>query len=247
LRPTAYGAYPDSQRITGHRASVDETVEYLKRQVRAAKTLGFPVVRVGPFEETFQLLPYAEKLGIKLGMEIHAPFSIEGLQDVVRRVEHVSSAYLGFLPDCGAFCRSPSHVFVERFLSQGADPRLVKHIVDRWADHIPIEELRAEVREMGGDEHMDMMAFESGGYFGHSEPSALNQIMPYIVHVHGKFFGIDDAGNESAVRMPEVIKTLRDGGYSGYVSCEYEGHHWFPERDAFDQIQKLQALIRKLL
>lgn len=246
LTPTAYGAYTDATRITGHKATVDEKVEYMKRQLRAAKELGFPVARVGPFEETFALLPYAERLGIKLGMEVHAPLSIEGLQDIVARVEKTSSAYLGWIPDCGAFCERPSHVFVERFTSQGVDPEIVNHIVQRWAERPPVEELCAEVREMGGDEHAEMMAFESNIYFGHSQPEVLKQVMPYIVHLHGKFFGIDDSGNESAVRLPEVITVLRDGGYSEYISCEYEGHHWFPERDSFDQIKRLQSLIQGL-
>lgn len=246
LISTAFGAYTDASRITGHKATIAEKVEYMKRQLLSAKELGFPVVRVGPFEETFALLPYAEKLGIRLGMEVHAPFSIESLQDIVQRVEKISSEYLGWIPDCGAFCKAPSHVFVERFTSQGVDPKIVDHIVRRWADQVPVETLCAEVRALGGDEHADMMAFESSIYFGHSQPEVLRQIMPYIVHLHGKFFGIDDAGEESAVRLSEVITVLREGGYSNYISCEYEGHHWYPERDSFDQIKKAQALIHRL-
>jgi hypothetical protein len=71
--------------------------------------------------------------------------------------------------------------------------------------------------------------------------------MPYIVHVHGKFFGIDETGTESAVRFPEVVSNLKAGGFSGYMSCEYEGHHWLHDGDALSQIRSVQKLIRQEL
>lgn len=42
LRPTAYGGYGDAQRGTGTWASREEQLDYLKRQIRAARRLGFP-------------------------------------------------------------------------------------------------------------------------------------------------------------------------------------------------------------
>jgi sugar phosphate isomerase/epimerase len=67
-QPTAYGAYADPQRITGRLLNRREQVEYLKPQMRAAKKLGFSVVRVQAVEPVFgELVEYAQKLDLKLG------------------------------------------------------------------------------------------------------------------------------------------------------------------------------------
>jgi len=248
LRPSAYGAYADPQRITGRLLTRSEQIDYLKLQLQAAQRLGFPVIRVQAVEPVFSdLVPYAEKLGVKMGIEIHSPMKIEEMDKTITRVEQVGSEYLGFIPDCGAFCHSCAKVYVERFLQLGVPRNFVERILQRWKERMPAEAIISEVKAMGGDDLAQMMAMESCIYFGHSDPSSLKRIMPYIVHVHGKFFGIDEMGIESAVRFPEVVRILKAGGFSGYMSCEYEGHHWLHDGDAFSQIQSLQKLIREQL
>ena len=38
--------------------------------------------------------------------------------------------------------------------------------------------------------------------------------MPRIVHVHAKFYDIDEAGNEPAIDYPELVRVFVEGGYS---------------------------------
>jgi hypothetical protein len=64
--------------------------------------------------------------------------------------------------------------------------------------------------------------------------------------VHGKFFEIRD-GREPVVPIEELLGVLVEGGYSGYVSSEYEGWHWNTEADAFDQVARQQELCRSVL
>ena len=58
--------------------------------------------------------------------------------------------------------------------------------------------------------------------------------MPWIRHVHGKFFGIDESGEEPSVPVRDLIALLVGAGYSGAISSEYEGWHWNHWQDAFD-------------
>ncbi|HVB33460.1 MAG TPA: TIM barrel protein [Patescibacteria group bacterium] len=244
LRPTAYGAYADPQRITGRLLTHEEQTEYLRTQIRSAHQLGFPVVRLQAVEPVFSdLLPYAEKLGVKMGIEIHAPNMIEEMQETIERVERINSPFLGFVPDCGAFCRSCARVYIDRFHQLGVNARVADRILALWRERPSAEKMASEVRKMGGGDLEQLMATESRVYFGHSDPQSLNRIMPHIVHIHGKFFGIDQSGTESAVRFPEIVSVLKNGGYAGSISCEYEGHHWTGERDVLEQIRALQALI----
>lgn len=245
LEPTAYGAYGDFQRVTGRSLTRHEELDYLELQLRAAATLGFPIVRVQPSEVVLtDLVPIAERLGVRMGIEIHTPWLIEETGDLIDRVDRVDSPALGFIPDCGTFCHSPAQVCLDRFLELGVPRRIVSEVTDAWHARMPEEEVRTRVGDLGGDELAQLLVTESIVYFGHSDPRSMLQIMPRIIHVHGKFFDLNADGTDTAVRFPEVVDVLKEGGYDGYISCEYEGHHWYRGRDTFAQIKTLEEFIR---
>jgi hypothetical protein len=105
----------------------------------------------------------------------------------------------------------------------------------------------AEVQAMGGDDLARLMVLESKVYFGQGDPKALKGIMPHVIHVHAKFFGIDPkTGNEPSVPYPEILAALKAGGFDGCMSSEYEGHHWMVGGDAFWQVKSHHALMRRL-
>jgi sugar phosphate isomerase/epimerase len=246
LIPICYGGYVDPQRPTGRRHTLEEQVEYLKTQIRAASRLGFPVIRLNPCQAVYTELPaYAEKWKVKIGMEIHAPLMIETMDRQIAAAEKADSPYLGFVPDCGAFCLAPADIYLERFTNQGVPKEILDCIVKMWKEKATEPEMQAEVKRLGGGESAVLAATESQMYFGHSDPAALKRIMKRIVHVHGKFFNMEN-GEESAVRLPEIVTTLQEGGYSGWMACEYEGHHWFSDKDSLNQIKKHQAAVRKI-
>ena len=245
LVPSAYGAYADRGRATGRWCTRDEQIDYLQLQIRAASRLGFPVIRVQVSDVVMSdLVPYAEKHGVRMGMEIHAPMTIESLASVIERVQKIDSPFLGFVPDCGVFCHSPARVYLERFRDQGVPDKVIDHILARWHERTPLVQLRQEVSGLGGGELGDLMVIESEVYFGHGDPVSLAPLIPYIVHVHGKFYSIEHDGADSAVRFPEIVSVLLKGGYEGFLSCEYEGHHWNRDLDALEQIRTVQGFLR---
>ena len=77
-------------------------------------------------------------------------------------------------------------------------------------------------------------------------PQAWKQIMPQVVHIHGKFYDFDAAGNETAIPYDEILPVFRDAGYDGYMSSEWEGH-MYSNASGFDMIAKHQALCRRVL
>ncbi len=70
------------------------------------------------------------------------------------------------------------------------------------------------------------------------------EIMPWIRHVHGKFFGIDENGEEPSVPVRDLITLLVENGYSGAISSEYEGWHWNYWQSPFEIIRGEQAVQR---
>jgi sugar phosphate isomerase/epimerase len=84
---------------------------------------------------------------------------------------------------------------------------------------------------------------------GHVDPKEWADIMPRIVHVHAKFYDIDENGNEPAIDYPAIVRQLVAGGYSGYMSSEWEGHAFadLDEADPIDLIAKQHDLIRRTI
>jgi hypothetical protein len=256
LRPTAYSGYADWRRKAGRVLTPEENAEYLRLQVRSAKQLGFPILRIQVTPSIItgasrsNIVAYAEKMGIRIGHEIHAPQSFRQpeLRRLIDVAHKLNSPYFGFVPDCGIFASSCAKPYLDKFTQMDVPAPIRNRILELWRQQTPPEKVVAEVKAMGGDDMALLMVTESIVYFGHEDPKSLNEIMPLLIHVHGKFFGIDTAtGEEPSVRYPEIVSVLKAGGFSGCMASEYEGHHWVPDGDALWQVKAHHAMVRRLL
>lgn len=68
----------------------------------------------------------------------------------------------------------------------------------------------------------------------------LTRLLPYTIHVHATSREFDAAGDETAIAYPTYIAALKQVGYQGYISIEYEG-----PGDPLDGIMATQALIER--
>jgi hypothetical protein len=238
----------------------DELVEYVGAQLETAARLGFPVLRIqnqATPRVVERLLPLAERLDVKLGMEIHAPETVRSpwvlaLRELYARLD---SPYLGFIPDFGASTRGISPSVFDVFRAKGVSEALLDAIAERW-DELGTREFEAHeeignfiglAHSMGAGDHAVNLAVFAVGIHGHQDPRAWQEILPDVVHVHGKFFDIGEDGREPVVPIEELIDVLVEGGYAGYISSEYEGWHWNTESDAFEMVARQQALCRSAL
>jgi hypothetical protein len=238
----------------------DEIVEYVKAQLETAGRLGFPVLRIqnaATPRVIERLLPTAEALDVKLGMEIHAPETVRSpwvmaLRELYARLD---SPYAGFIPDFGASTRGISPSVFETFRAKGVSEALLDAIAARWDElgtrafeaHEEIGNFIALAHSMGAGDHAVNLAVFAVGIHGHQDPRDWEEILPHVVHVHGKFFHIDETGREPVVPIEELFDVLVRGGYDGYVSSEYEGWHWNTQDDAFEMVARQQALCRGVL
>jgi hypothetical protein len=238
----------------------DEIVEYVGTQLATAARLGFPVLRIqnqATPAVVERLLPMAERLDVKLGMEIHAPETVRSPWVLALRelYDRLDSPYLGFIPDFGASTRGISPSVFDTFRKKGVSEALLDEIATRWDElgtrefeaHEEIGNFIALAHAYGAGDHAVNLAVFAVGIHGHQDPRAWAEILPDVVHVHGKFFDIGVDGREPVVPIEELLEVLVEGGYAGYISSEYEGWHWNTGADAFEMVAREQALCRSVL
>jgi len=139
----------------------------------------------------------------------------------------------------------------------GASPDLVRRIVDaydsatadRFATEIDLSPLPAEIEGLGGNEH-DIALSRIASHYVSADPARLRDFMPYIHHIHGKFYEMTDEGTEYSIPYEEVIPILAEGGFSGWISSEYEGQRHTQdayEVDSVEQVRRHQSLLERVI
>jgi sugar phosphate isomerase/epimerase len=76
------------------------------------------------------------------------------------------------------------------------------------------------------------------------EPEHLLDIKDYVVFIQAKFINITDEFTDEHIPWQPVLQALKDSGYEGYLSSEYEGER-VPWRGV-DQVRRQHALMRKV-
>jgi sugar phosphate isomerase/epimerase len=255
LVPTSLAINADQAIRRGALMSEDAMVAYHELQIRAAGKLGFPVARfqygAGP-NVIRRLVPLAEKLNVKLGLEIHAPQHANH-PDVVKFREmyaQVRSPFLGWIPDFSSTARQVPPSFVEHFRRRGVSEDVIQLALQIWDQdgdaHARMARFKEQARRLGASE-VDLnelsLVFPM---FGKQPPRSWLELMPEVVHIHGKFFGFTADGQEESIDYAQLLPLFRDHGYRGYISSEWEGH-MYSTADAFAMIEKHQAMCRRIL
>jgi sugar phosphate isomerase/epimerase len=255
LTPTSLAINADQEIRRGQVMSVDEMVAYHEPQIRAAAKLGFPVARyqygAGP-EVIRRLAPLAEKLDVRLGLEIHAPQHANH-PDVLKFREmyaKVNSPHLGWIPDFSSTARTVPPSFLAHFRAKGVSESLIDLAMEVWHGGGDAQTRMGQYKERARAAHANEIHLNELSLifpmFGHEDPRGWLELMPAVVHIHGKFFGFDSVGNEEAMDYAAILPLFRDNGYAGYMSSEWEGH-MYSDADAFDMIGRHQAMCRRIL
>ncbi|MES9539613.1 TIM barrel protein [Actinomadura sp. NPDC000600] len=233
----------------------DEAYDYLAVQLRGAAALGFPVVRVGaecgPAVLT-RLLPLAEKLRIRIGVEIHSPLTLDAppvaaLKEFFTRLE---TEWLGFIPDFSASMRALPDAVADAHRAACIAPALTGLAEQAWAEPGPaiakFGDLEQRAAALGArpDQvgHLKMLLT----MHGRMQPDRWADFFPHVVHVHGKFYGITD-GEDPSIDYPAVLAVLREQRYTGFISSEYEAHAYTARHNAFDQVAAHQRMCKSIL
>jgi sugar phosphate isomerase/epimerase len=193
VEPTCYDCWVDSRIYKGRTLTVQESLDFLLRDMKLANRLGFKIMRpkLGVVtddlvpdpvwrEMTERALPHAEKYDVRIAPEIHAPTPLKSktVDDYMDLIAKTGTKHFGLLID--------TSIFKDR------EGRKLKP--GQWADPI--------------------LAID---------PRDLKPYLPYIFQIHAKFWGVSDDLTEGSIPYDKVIQALIECGYDRYLSSEYEG------------------------
>lgn len=258
LVPTCLGSNIDVAQRSDRLLTDDEMVSSLERQLETAKRLGFGIVRIqiGANERVIErIAPVAERLGLKLGMELHAP---EGAATpAIRRFreayDRIGSPSLGFIPDFSATMHSVPQGKLAQLAALGLPLEWADRLVAEWAgEGAPFERFgrfASDALEAGVPREAVDAATMVFTMIGREPVESWRAIAGQIVHVHGKCYEFDADGNEPNIDYPAIINLLADVGYGGWISTEWEGHAFVGPGvvDSLDLVASQQALVHRVL
>jgi sugar phosphate isomerase/epimerase len=249
LVPACYDAYVERGRRHGRTASLEEAAELIETELAIAHRLGFPILRLNDATPRLlaAVLPAAERLGVRVIVELHGK-SIQHPESVhlAEYFDAIGSPYVGFLQDLGAMMRAVPRSFLDWGRRIGRPAEIVSAVEQGWNNGTPLADTLHQVSALGGGDADREWAYGCYVMFHRNPVTDLALVMPYLVHVHGKFFGIDDSGAEPAIDYPAVLAALRAGGYRGVLSSEYIS--WAPADalDSLDQVAAHHRMIRTM-
>jgi sugar phosphate isomerase/epimerase len=231
LTPTCYSCWLDTRLHRDRGLTVEEGVALLRPDVELAHRLGFTIVRpkLGVVSRDLlpdpiwrpvveAVLPRAVELGIRIAPEIHAPTPLRSriVEDYLD-LARASDGHFGLLIDTGIF---------------QTERRTGGHSDQIYAFGDPSPEMRAEMGRVMGTP----MAVPAAD---------LADVMPYVFHVHAKFWDMTDELDDPHIPYAPIVEALLDGGYAGSLSSEYEG-----PRDAWlgsAMVRRQQAMLRRIV
>lgn len=236
IKPVIADVFLNTNLYDNRELTKKECVDLLVDEIKLAHRLGMKQIRLVSMTPSFvlePLIPYCKKYDVKLGLEIHAGLSFDKKKtsDYIQEMKRLNSPYIGLVIDTGIFCRRMPRVmenycknlgtnqdavnYVNELYRQGKDGR---SLVTKDGEFVP--EFKALLKS-GPD---IMYGHFADGY--ENEPfEILDDLMPYIFHIHFKLFEMVEDG-EYSMDYKGLLQYLHNHDYDGYVATEYEGNRW---------------------
>jgi sugar phosphate isomerase/epimerase len=244
----------DTKLYKHRKLNFDEMVASMQRDLRFAHRLGCKTMRIivnTPPEVVVACVPLAEELDVRMGIEVHSPFHFDHpwILRYTELTRATGSDHVGYIPDMGMYIKDYPPVFRDRFLRMGATDRIVEFILESHKARVLPDYVIMDIRKMGANP-VDLGMAETLRHNIWSNPRRMLEFMPWIFHIHAKFYEIDDTGKEPSIPYDEIIPVLIEGGYTGHLSSEYEGQRHIEdafEVDGREQVKRQQEMFKRLL
>lgn len=249
----AHDLFLDTKKFRDRLMTHDEMVASVMQDIDHTVRLKATSIRVivnTPPEVVEAAAPYARDHGVRLGVEVHAPFSFEHpwiQQHLEVATRHPDA--VGCVPDLGIFVRRFPRVITDRAVRDGADPALVASLARTYDEGGDTHRRLAEV-EQSGASPVEVGLARIMTHYINTDPAVLADHADFVNHVHAKFYEMTPEGEEYSIPYPEIIAALAGAGWSGYLNSEYEGNRHIEdvvEVDAYGQLRLHQDMMARCI
>ena len=272
--------YMDVLQFRDHVMTHREAAERLKNDIVLASKLGFKNVRslcLVPIDVIEMALPTAEKYGVKIGKEIHAPLPIfkkdrpqpkvgmaaaldfRMAEQIMELKDRTGSDYVGLVPDFGIFQFRPTQISIDYTKRHVKSHDAIDWILENSKDY-GMDEIHQVVRDKFPGNDLSPMHIESLSLHQMSaDPEDLREIVPYIVSIHGKFYQMTEIPGhpgqyeDKSINYEDPIRILKEEGYDGYIDSEYEGQRSQQDRgeaylpDSVEEVRRHHEMLKRLI
>lgn len=253
-QPVCMDSFIDFMLYKNRILTLEEQVQMMERDIKLCHALGFSVMRVLCVirrEVIRESLRIAEYYGVKLGLEVHIPMSLKSpwITDYLEMVEASGTKFAGLIPDFGIFQYKPPQITLDNARRKGADEKVLEWIVLRCMEKQPVDQMLEELAANGAKD-CEMAVARSFVRNHYNSPQWLRDVGKYIVHCHGKFVDMDEQCRETSINYADPIKVLKEIGYEGYISSEFEGQQLYDfgeEADEIEQVRRHHVMLRQLI
>ena len=257
LEADTYTQFQETVMIKGQDQPIDKGVAMMERDLKLANRLGFKNMRLligTPIDVVEKAIPLAEKYGVWMGFEIHAPNQITSklITRWVEMIERNKTQNVGIIPDFSIFQKRPNPATRERSIREGVLTRdIASYIENAREAGQSREQARNEVAKMnpkpGDTRYVDQLY-----NIVMQDPKSLIPLKPYIRHCHAKFWNMTEDCHESSIPYNEVMPVLIEAGFNASLASEYEGQRDKQDistdpYDELEQIRRHHVMLRRLL
>lgn len=237
----------------------DKSVEYMRPQIELAGKMGFPIMRIqiGLTPEVLEKLePIAAKANVKLGMEIHAPEGPNTAKVIATRevYERIDSEFLGFIPDFSSCMRAIPPGMIDKLKQAGLSESGVQVLQSCWESNgAPFQRYMAfaEAAKAAGEPELPVsQAKLIFTMFGREKPEDWADILDRTVHIHGKFYEVNEDCSESpSIDYERILAVYANCGRTISMSSEWEGHAFWDadEQCAFEMVARHHTMCQSML
>lgn len=249
LEPVCWSAYIDMGIRSDRDLTEDEIIRFTVNDMIYAKKAGFPLVRTQQAISPAifrKMLPYCKDLGVKLAVEMHHPHhpEVPMWKEYFDIMKNEGEGWLGFVPDFSIFQKMPHKLYLDQALEFGCRPEKLDEI-------IKMHENGATEADLEGKDFNEIELHTAAEMFAKfSAPARIEQlkdVLDIAPYIHGKFYYLPDGKHDPCIPFEEILATIKECGYKGYISSEYEGHHFDETVDSEEQLKRYVELCSSIL
>ena len=256
--PTCMDSFIDSMIYPGRISYVQEQVQMMIQDIKLASKLGFSCIRVLALvapEVLEQSLPAAEDYNVAMGLEVHPPHALDSrwMMNVAELAHKHNTNKIGLIPDFGIFMNGINGAQLQAAKMTGERDEVIEYVKEAVGQKLPYGQIIAKAKEMGAGQRIISALSQASMMNRYSEPELLRDLADVIVHIHGKFYRMDENCRETSINYSEPIKVLKEAGWDGYICSEFEGQRAYHgqdcpyEEDEVEQVRRHHVMLKELI